>query len=297
MPKMLSQRDIADTLALGCEQGFFVLRLTRPDKSVRTIWRTRPNDTDLGERDLEVVLPEAIELSDIDGNLLAPGALPGLWLDDGSPIAVVDVVGFFDRRHAVRVPREGYEDVFPVPRAPRHVAEKTIGEAVKAGILWFTVGPSSVFEEDIPQGLLTDSAELHSPPVPIAATAILPQNLAAAWGQETTTAAAILNALSVAQGRPLPWSVMADAISGALRARLPELAPDSGTWPCGWTGATGVRLTVPSAPPPPPPPPPGRRFAEAELEPAELVDFVDGLSAPEFGLRDASHRKNGYSLW
>jgi hypothetical protein len=37
LPKMLRQRDIADTLALGCEQGYFVLRLPRPDKSVRTL--------------------------------------------------------------------------------------------------------------------------------------------------------------------------------------------------------------------------------------------------------------------
>ncbi|MDO8690500.1 MAG: hypothetical protein Q7R39_10915, partial [Dehalococcoidia bacterium] len=73
LPKMLRQKDIAETLALGCEQGHFVLRLSRPDKTIRTFWRTRPGDVELKERDLEVVLPEEAELTELEGSLLAPG--------------------------------------------------------------------------------------------------------------------------------------------------------------------------------------------------------------------------------
>lgn len=39
LPKMLNRRAILDTLIEGCLQGLFVLRLQRPDGSIRTWWR------------------------------------------------------------------------------------------------------------------------------------------------------------------------------------------------------------------------------------------------------------------
>jgi hypothetical protein len=150
LPKMLRQKDIADTLALGAEQGYFVLRLVRPDKSVRTIWRIQPTENDLRERDLEVVLPEAAELTQIDGGLLAPGALPALWPEAAESIALGDVLAFFDGSHACKVQREGYEEVFPVPKAAREVVEEAVKEAVRAGSVWLTAGPASIYREDNP---------------------------------------------------------------------------------------------------------------------------------------------------
>ncbi|MDP2954249.1 MAG: DUF499 domain-containing protein, partial [Chloroflexota bacterium] len=94
LPKMLRQKDIGETLALGCQQGYFVLRLPRPDKTFRTLWRVRPGETDLKERDLEVVLPEAAELSDLEGALLSPGAIPGLWPAGGSSVTFGTIVEF-----------------------------------------------------------------------------------------------------------------------------------------------------------------------------------------------------------
>ena len=114
----------------------------------------------------------------------------------------------------------------------------------------------------------------------IPATAVLPQNLQAAWAQELTTAAAIASALSAAQGKQIPWPIVSTAIEGAIRGRLLERTEDSGQWPCDWTGAAKVRLRIPDAVPPTQPPllpPSGRIYAEAELEPAELQDLVDGL--------------------
>ena len=44
LPKMLNRQAIMDTLVAGCVDGLFVLRLARPDRSVRTFWRERPDD-------------------------------------------------------------------------------------------------------------------------------------------------------------------------------------------------------------------------------------------------------------
>ncbi|MDA1129446.1 MAG: hypothetical protein O2913_12215 [Chloroflexi bacterium] len=277
---MLRQKDIVDTLALGCEQGYFVLRLPRPDRTFRTLWRTVPTDAELQERDLEVVLPEAAELSELDSGILQPGAVPGLWPSDEPVVAFGQVVEFFDGKHVSRVQREGYEEPFPVPAVPRDILERTVTEAVNAGVVWLISGPASVFKEDIPLGVLTDAATLYPPPQDIPATALLPQNLEAAWAQEITTAAAIANALSVAQGKQIPWPIVSVAIDGAIRGRLLERTEDSGPWPCDWPGAASVRLRIPiGAPPVQPPllPPTGRKYAEAEMEPAELQDLVDGL--------------------
>jgi hypothetical protein len=276
LPKMLRQKDIADTLALGVEQGYFVLRLPRPDKTVRTIWRAQPTEGDLRERDLEVVLSEAAELTDLDGTLLAPGALPGLWPEDGGPISVGQVLAFFDGSHVSKVQREGYQEAFPVPKAAKEVVENAVQEGVRVGAVWLTAGPASIYREDIPCGVLSDAALLHRPPAELLATAVLPQNLPAAWGQSVTTAAAISDALSVTAEKTLPWTIVRSAIDSAIRARYLERTPDSGPWPCDWAGSSMVGLRVPTEAPPPPPP--GRHVTEAELEPAELQDLVDGLA-------------------
>ena len=44
LPKMLNRQAILDTLIEGCREGQFVLRLTRPDRSIRTIWRQQPDE-------------------------------------------------------------------------------------------------------------------------------------------------------------------------------------------------------------------------------------------------------------
>lgn len=276
LPKMLRQKDIVDTLALGTMQGYFVLRLTRPDKSVRTIWRSQPSEVDLQERDLEVVLSERAELSSLDSSVLAPDGLPGLWPKDGSPVTVGDVVQFFDGKHVSKVQQEGYEAAFAVPKAAREVVEQAIHEATKAGAVWFISGPVSLFQEEIPPGILSDAATLNPPPSEITPTALLPQNLPAAWSEPITTAAGLSQALSIAQGKTLPWTIVRAAVDAAIRARLLELAADSGLWPCDWLGAGNIRLQVPEGVIPPPLP--EQRCAEAELEPSELQDVVDGLS-------------------
>ncbi len=275
LPKMLRQKDVVDTLALGAAQGFLVLHLTRPDKSARTIWRSQPSEIDLQERDLEAILPEAAELANLDSNLLAPAAIPGLWPKDGTSITVGELLQFFDGKHVSKVQREGYEEAYAVPKASRVVVEQTIQEAVRSGVIWFISGPVSLFREEIPAGVVTDAATLNKPPADIPPTSLLPQNLPAAWNQPVTTAAALSQALSIVQGKTLPWTTVKTAIDSAIRTRLLELAADSGPWPCDWPGCANVRLQVPKEVVLPPPP--TRKYAEAELQPSELQDIVDGL--------------------
>jgi len=278
LPKMLRQKDIIDTLFLGCQHGYFVLKLTRPDQSMRTVWHEQATEADLKERSLEVVLPEAAELTDLSCSLLAPGVLPGLWPKEDNPsINVGQVLNFFDGKHVSKVAREGYEETFPIPRAANKLIEASIEEAVKSGVLWLTAMPASIFKEPIPLGILTKEAMLNPPPEEIPATTLLPQNLPNAWEHETTTVAAISTALSTKYNKSLPWTIVSPAIDAAIRGRLLEVVAGGETWPCEWAGAGNVQLRVP-AEAPPPPPPEKRTYTEAELQPSELQDFVDGMS-------------------
>ena len=112
---MLRTQDIYDTLADGCAKGAFVLQLTRPDRTVRTWWFGRPDEAVMKDKDLELVLSEAGTLAELDGALLAPGRLPGLWLGDA--LAVRQVYAYFQGGHAVSLDKGGYEEPLAIPRA------------------------------------------------------------------------------------------------------------------------------------------------------------------------------------
>ena len=97
LPKMLRQKEILDTVDQGVRDGIFVASLTRPDKSVKTFWRTSIDENARDEPALEVFVPEKATLSDLHPSSLAPGALPGLW--KGDTITVADAIGFFRQSH------------------------------------------------------------------------------------------------------------------------------------------------------------------------------------------------------
>lgn len=291
LPKMLRRQGIIETLVDGAVQGFFVLKATRPDRSVRTTWRQQPSEADLKDPSLEVVLSEAATLTDIAPELLAPGKLPGLWATPPE-ITLRDVVGYFSGGKTVKVSREGYEETIAVPKAEREVIESAIASSVETGRLWLLSGPASILAEKIPAGILTDAAQLLPPPLAIPATDVLPQNLPEAWRGQETTAIAISAALSQKVGKILPWVVVKEAIDGAIRSRYLETALDSAPWPCQLSGAQRVKIRVVTGkgeppPPPPPTPQPGVRVGEAELKPNEVQDFADvvgDLKAASVGL-------------
>jgi hypothetical protein len=60
-----------------------------------------------------------------------------------------------------------------------------------------------------------------------------------------------------------------------------ERSLDSGPWPCDFSGAQNVRITLAKEPPPPPPPtppPPGVLVAEAELQPNQIQDLAEQVA-------------------
>lgn len=280
LPKMLRRREILETLALGAKEGFFVLQATRPDRSVRTVWRQEPGDADTRDASLELVLPEAATLTEISPNQILPGVLPGLW-PEPSEITVKSIIDYFAGGNVVKIQREGYEEPFTVPKAERSVAEQAVSQAIESGKLWLVSGVASIMAEPIPAGVLSDDAILRPPPNPIAATDVLPDNLPSAWQDKQTTALGISTALAQKAAIILPWPIVRETIDGAIRARMLEKTDDSGPWPCEVVGAQAAKFRmptgapVPSPGPGPQPPTPGTRVAEAELRPNEIQDLAD----------------------
>jgi hypothetical protein len=276
LPKMLNRGAVLATLVLGCKEGQFVLRVVRPDRSVRTFWCQQPDEASLKDPSLEVVLPDAAELSEISPDLLVPGRLPSLW--ESESVSFANIANYFSGGIVVKIKKDGYDEPVTIPKAQRELVEDTVAEAVKQGKLWLTSGQASIFAEEIPAGLLTDDARLHQPPQPIPAADITPSNLPEVWSGETTTALAIAVALSKKAGTNLPWATVRQVLDGAIRARMIETAIESATWPCDYVTAQNVRLRVSKALPSPPSPSlPNVFVAEAELRPNEIQDFAEQL--------------------
>jgi hypothetical protein len=242
LPKMLKSQAIVETLVEGCVQGTFVLKLTRPDRTFRTWWRGRPDAAALNDPAMELVLPEAAELGDIPGELLAPKVLPELWPTD--EITAQSVMDYFSGTKVVQVDKGGFSEAVAVPKATSEVVDAAIGEAVASGKVWLLSGPASLLAEQLPAGVLSPAASLRVPPTVISAAAILPENLPGAWKDDKTTALAIATALSQQAGHTLPWKTVRDVIGGALQARFLTLTPDSGPWPCELPGAQNLKITL-----------------------------------------------------
>ena len=277
LPKMLKAQAILDTLVGGCERGWFVLKVMRPDHTFRTWWKCRPDENALADPALELVLAEAAELGELSPALLAPEALADLW--NGDQVSVSAVQEYFDGTTVVQVPRKGYDEPMQVPKAPCAAVLQAIEEAIQSGLVWMTSGPTSVLGEAVPTGTLTSAAVLRVPPKPIPAPEILAENLPDAWQNGVATALSIATALSQRAGQTLPWKTVRDVVQAGLQARFLELLPESGAWPCEFPAAQSVRLKAATAKT-------GGsgggepskvRVAAAELEVREMQDLSDAL--------------------
>lgn len=183
-----------------------------------------------------------------------------------------------------------------IPAASRVTVEAAVRAAIREGVVWLIAGPASLYKEDVPEGIISGIAILQAPPQPVKPQDILPPNLPEAWGHDTevTTSRAIADALSTHLGKPLPWSVVRQAIDGAFTAHYLERTPDSGAWPCDAGGASTVRMRIPQSsgqyayprltgtPAMPHPgliaePPPGTLVAEADLRPNEIQELADQI--------------------
>ena len=242
LPKMLKASAILDTLAGGCEQGTFVLRLVRPDGTFRTWWMSRPDENALNDSALELVLPQGAELGELVPALLAAGRLPGLWAIQ--EITVQAIADYFNGSTVVQVERQGYQEPMPIPKAAYAVVEKAVSAAVEGGILWMLSGPASILGEPIPPGVLNPSARLSAPPPAIAPAEILPENLPSAWKDAVASALSVATSLSVKMGKTLPWKTVRDVVSAAVQARFLEVAEGSQPWPCEFPSAQFAKFKV-----------------------------------------------------
>lgn len=283
LPKMLNRKAILDTIVNGCLEGIFVGRLTRPDKSFRTLWRQRPEDSILDDPGFELVLPEKAELTELAPAMVYPQGIKELW--DTSELTVRRVREFFSGGRTMKVSRGDYEEAIAVPSVPAGAVDAAITAAVRDGRVWLTSGPASFLAEDLPSGLLSEDAVVQAPPLALPPIDLLPVRTPEAWTDGATTGQALAMAVSNRVGKVLPWTTIREAIEGALRARMIERLPDSGPWPCDYASATNLRLRVstgaaaPTGPTPPIPPParPGTRSGEGRLQPSQIQDLADAM--------------------
>src|SRR5205814_9594465 len=180
----------------------------------------------LKDPDLEVVLSTSAELSEIPGALLRKGVLAGLW-ETKPELPFSEIKAYFAGGKVIQVDRGGYSEGQQVPKASTSVVKAAVEKAVADGDLWLVSGPTSLFKESIPAGVLTDASLLLPPPEPIVAAAILEANVPAAWKDGKANVSGVLAQLSVQRSKPVPWFPIQQAVDGALRARLVELDADS----------------------------------------------------------------------
>lgn len=244
LPKMLNSKSILETLLNGCSEGTFVLRVMRPDRTYRTFWRSRPDEVALKDPSLEAVLPECATLSELSSAIFSPGELPQLWTENNN-ITLQQIYEYFSGQNVVQIPRDGYEEPLPIPKVEPSTIDSAITEAVQQGNLCLVVGEACFFAESIPNGVLSEDAQLQPSPEPLSINDVLPENLPTAWSNGTTTALAITQALIQNTGQPLPWKIVSDAIEGAFRARRFQLTPDSQDWPCDYSRAANVKFQLP----------------------------------------------------
>ena len=280
LPKMLKTQGIWDTVKQGMQEGLFVLRSWRPDRSFRTWWRETIRDEDLSESSMELVLPEAAELEHLHADLLAPGRLPGLWSNDGG-VTVADVNQYFSGTTIAEVTRNGYAEPVAVPHVAEKVVIDTVKMAVAQGVVWVVNGPVSLWGESVPDGVITPMAQLNTPPEPIGVFDVLADNIPEAWEDSSTTALAISIALSNRRSQPLPWSIVRQAITEARNAGLITLETAAAPWPCALSEAGSVRIRIPqtiaSVPAPTAQPTMGNKKirSERQLKPAEVQNFAE----------------------
>ena len=285
LPKMLQNDEIMQTLIQGAVDGLFVLKMERPDGSVRTFWMEEPDEAAKTDPGLEVVLSEEAELVTIPPRLLEPGVLPELW--EEQQLKLADIEEYFSGDNVVQVKRHGYEEPMQIPAASEEAIKESTRSAVESADLWLISGSASFCGDEVPEDILTEDATLQPPPPPIPSSDLKPENLPEAWDNEKTTADALSKALSEKLGKPLPWGTVREAIQNAIRSRVIELTHDSGPWPCEYEGAPQVKLQIPESKPggqgggggtpPPPPQPSGRLTAESELTTAQIQDLADAV--------------------
>ena len=278
LPKMLRPSIVLDTVLQGVERGLLVARLRRPDGTLRTWWRERPDEGASAEPTLEVVLPERAALRELPRGLLAPGELPALWEEGALPLP--KILAYFSGSHVAILPREGYDETFAIPACPEETVRHAVAQAVEQGLAWLVSGPTSCWKERVPSAALDAAAVLHPPPEMLPPQALTEEALPSAWADGETNGVALVQALSHQQGAAVPWGLVRESIHTAVGSRwLETTGSDSLTQVAeNYADAGQYRLRRPQSPPPakPPAPPPAR---EAALDGAQIQDLAEQMPA------------------
>ena len=280
LPRMLRSKGIMDTVEGGVQQGIWVAQVARPNKTIKTFWRTAIDEPALKEPSLEVVLPEFAILSELSSSLLKHQALPGLWSSDA--ITVQNLYDYFAGGNIVNIPKEGYEEPLTIPKCEPADVDAAVLEAVEQGTLWLTSGPASILNEPVPPGVLSASASLQPPPAPIPVQELTDAAIPDAWRDRKTNALALFTVLSNKKGVNLPWHTVKSAIAGAIQANWLALSEESGDWPCDFSGAQHVLLEIPKLKEKGKDyevKPTGVLVAEADLEAYSIQELADQIPA------------------
>ncbi len=243
LPKLLDIEPIKTTIFQGCKEGTFVLRIS---KTGTTFWRqVSPQDPTI-VKDLEVVLPEYAELSEIVPDLLLPGKLPALWDENDRPLTLETLYRYFAGGHIATVLNKDYdyEQMYAIPKASQKVVQAAIKEAVKNKKLWLLAGASSLYGEEVPEEILTGDAMLQLPPSPLIIEQLLPEELPEVWQEGQTTADSIARALSAKLQQRLPWIIVKEVLTHAFAAEKLDRTIDSGKWPCDVAGAKAIKIIL-----------------------------------------------------
>lgn len=160
--------------------------------SQRCFWKLRPDDVALGDPSLEVVLSDSAALTELEGALLAPGVLPGLW--EKEPLTLEVITRYFSGTHFVSVDKGGYTENQVIPSASPDAIRVAVIAAVKLGRVWLVNGTIGLLGEDVTVGFVNEQAGLFSPPPLLAATELLPTVLASHYDPGQVSAAQGLSA-------------------------------------------------------------------------------------------------------
>ncbi len=281
LPKMLRPSIVLDTVLQGVERGLLVARLRRPDGTLRTWWRERPDAGAGAEPTLEVALPEKAQLAELPCGLLAPGELPALWGE--GPLPLPRILAYFSGKHVAALPREGYEETFAIPACPEQAVRDAVAQAVERGAAWLVSGPTSCWKERVPAAALDGDAALLPPPPIIAAQELMPGALPHAWDDGVANGMSIAQALSHARGEPVPWGLVLDSVKMAVASRWLELVDGGGVGEGEYANAGLLRLRVPQRSMKPPSPPPTRSVLLDSAQIQDLAEQVPALLAASAG--------------
>jgi len=246
LPKFLDIEAIRRTMLDGVRDGLFVMRLTRPDRSIRTFWCEEPEAALLRDPTLTVVLSEYAELCDVPAPLLGSGRIRELWKNDSCSVA--DVIGLFSGGQSISTRIGTADETIVVPKATSQVVLTSVATAIEQGLVWYRDGDISLWQESVPDGVLRSDGRLFAGPSAIDPQQLTVKQLPDAWDLDRTTPARLVEQLKKRDNIPYPWPLMRHAIDAAIQVNLIRVAPESQSWTGSISNANNVVFTPVATP-------------------------------------------------